>query len=318
MSNANPSFLGQSGLTGDQKALFLKMFSGETMASFNANTVMDGKTRVRNISSGKSAQFPAIGRVGAEYHTPGAEILGSNVEHGEKVVTIDDLLISHTFISSIDEAFNHYEVRSEYTSQMGAALAQTYDRNLLSMSVKAARDGDTGAVADMGAAVSTNIGATATIQELVDALYTEAAEMDKLHLSSMDRYVVVDPVTYYGLVRNDKLLDQDFGGGNGSYADGNVFKVAGFTIVKSNNLKLDHTAAAETARYPDFNAKYAVDASDTAALVFQTGALATVKLMELATESEYDIRRQGTLAVTKMACGHGVINPQGIRELRYA
>ena len=316
MTNAVPSRLGQANLAGDASALFLKVFSGEVMSSFNANTVMSDKTRVRNITSGKSAQFAAIGRIGAEYHVPGKEILGDTVEHGEKVVTIDDLLISHSFIANIDEAKNHYEVRSEYSKQMGQALAQTYDRSLISLAVKTARAGDAGAVADQGAAVSTNLGSTTpTVQTIVDAIYGEAAAMDALYLPKEDRFVIVSPATYWGLVQNDKLINRDFGQ-NGSYAEGSVMKVAGMTIVPSANLGVDHTA--NTAQYPDFNTKYITDTSDTSALILQRTALATVKLMELSSESEYDIRRQGTLMVSKMACGHGAVRPEGIRELRAA
>ncbi|MFS9668870.1 hypothetical protein, partial [Klebsiella pneumoniae] len=83
------------------------------MSTFNAQTVMKEKTRIRSISNGKSAQFPAIGKTVAEYHTAGAEILGNQIEHGEKVITIDDMLIANTFIARIDEAKNHYDVRAE-------------------------------------------------------------------------------------------------------------------------------------------------------------------------------------------------------------
>lgn len=317
MSNANPSRVGQANLAGVTDALFLKVFSGEVMSSFNAKTVMADKTRVRNITSGKSAQFPAIGRIGAEYHTPGAEILGTNVEHGEKVVTIDDLLISNSFISNIDEAKNHYEVRSEYSNQMGAALAQTYDRSLISLAVKTAAAGDSGAVADQGSASNTDIGLSPTVQTVVDAIYAEAAAMDELYLPAEDRFVIVSPTDYWGLVQNDKLIDRDFGQ-NGSYADGTVMKVAGMTIVKSANIGINHAAAGNTADYPDFSSKYMTDTSAIKALILQRTALATVKLMDLASESEYDIRRQGTLMVSKMACGHGAVRPEGIRTLTAA
>lgn len=317
MTAANPSRVGQANLAGVNDALFLKVFSGEVMSSFNANTVMADKTRVRNITSGKSAQFAAIGRIGAQYHTPGAEILGSKVEHGEKVVTIDDLLISDSFIANIDEAKNHYEVRSEYSLQMGQALAQTYDRSLISLAVKTAAAADAGAVSDQGSASNTNIGATPTVQTIVDALYAEAAAMDALYLPAEDRFVIVSPATYWGLVQNDKLIDRDFGQ-NGSYADGTVMKVAGMSIVKSANIGINHAAGANTADYPDFNTKYMTDTTNISALVMQRTALATVKLMELASESEYDIRRQGTLMVSKMACGHGAVRPEGIRTLTAA
>lgn len=316
MTNANPSRVGQAGLTGATDALFLKVFSGEVMSTFNANTVMKEKTRIRSIQNGKSAQFPAIGKTVAEYHTAGAEILGNNIEHGEKVITIDDLLISNTFIANIDEAKNHYDVRSEYSKQMGQALAQTYDRNLLSMAIKAARDpsGLGAGVAGQGSASSVALGLTPTTTALVSAMYDAAATLDTANIPETERFVVVDPATYYALVQEDKLINRDFGQ-NGSYSDGTIMRVAGMQIVKSNNLAVDHTTVTA---YPDFNSKYAEDASDTKALVIQRQALGTVQLMDMATEMEYDIRRQGTLAVSKMAVGHGVLRPECIIELRAA
>lgn len=314
MSNANPSRLGQAGLAGDTNALFLKVFSGEVMSTFNANTVMKEKTRIRSIKNGKSAQFAAIGKTVAEYHTAGAEILGNSIEHGEKVITIDDMLIANTFIANIDEAKNHYDVRSEYSKQMGQALAQTYDRNLLSMSVKAARDpsGIGAGVAGQGSASSVSIGLAPTTATLVSAIYDAAATLDEGNVPETERYVIVNPSTYYALVQEDKLINRDFGA-NGSYSDGTILRVAGMQIVKSNNLVVNHTSAAA---YPDFNSKYAVDATDTSALIIQRQALGTVQLMDMATEMEYDIRRQGTLAVSKMAVGHGVLRPECIIELR--
>lgn len=317
MTAANPSRLGQAGLTGATDALFLKVFSGEVMSTFNANTVMKEKTRIRSISNGKSAQFPAIGKTIAEYHTAGAEILGNNIEHGEKVITIDDMLIANTFISNIDEAKNHYSVRSEYSKQMGQALSQTYDRNLLSMAVKAARDpsGLGAGVAGQGNASSENLGTlTPSISQIVTGIYDAAAALDERNVPETERYVIVSPTVYYGLVQEDKLINRDFGQ-NGSYSDGTVLNVAGMTIVKSNNMAVDHTTATGV---PDFNSKYAVDATDARALVIQRQALGTVQLMDMATEMEYDIRRQGTLAVSKMAVGHGVLRPECIIELRAA
>lgn len=317
MSNATASRVGQAGLTGATDALFLKVFSGEVMSTFNAQTVMKEKTRIRSIQNGKSAQFPAIGKTTAAYHTVGAEILGGSIEHGEKVITIDDLLIANTFIASIDEAKNHYDVRAEYSKQMGQALAQTYDRNLLSMAVKAARDpsGIGAGVAGQGDAASENLGTTTpTTAQIVTGIYDAAADLDAKNVPETERFVIVDPATYYALVQDDKLINRDFGQ-NGSYSDGTIMRVAGMQIVKSNNLAVDHTTSTS---YPDFNSKYSENATDTKALIIQRQALGTVQLMDMATEMEYDIRRQGTLAVSKMAVGHGVLRPECIIELRAA
>lgn len=320
MANANPSRVGQQLGAGDPRALFLKLFSGEVLTVYDANTVMKDKVRVRNITAGKSAQFPAIGRTVAAYHTPGTEITGNIIQQDEKVITIDDLLIANTFIARIDEAISHFEVRSEYSKRMGQALAQTYDRNLLSLAVKAARDTGAGGLG-VGAvgqqnANSVGIGASPTVQNIVDAFYAAAQTLDQNFVPAEDRFAIVSPATYWAVVTNDKLLNQFYGSNGGNYAEGKVPEIAGIPLFKSPNLAVNHTTA--TGTYPDYNSKYAVDASATAALIMTPEALGTVKLLDLASEMEYDIRRQGTLMVSKMAVGHGVLRPECLYEIKKA
>lgn len=269
----------------------------------------------------KSAQFPAIGKTIAQYHTAGSEITGNVIQQDEKVITIDDLLIANTFVARIDEAMSQFDVRSEYSTQMGQALAQTYDRNLLSLGVKAARDTGAGGIGvgavGQGNAVSSSIGATPAVADIVDAAFDAAQNFDEKNVPADQRYLIVSPATYYSLVNSDKLLNMFYNpGNNGSYSDGKVQTVAGFTIVKSNNLAVNHTTA--TGTYPDYSSKYAVNASDTVGLFMHPQALGTVKLLDLSSEMEYDIRRQGTLMVSKMAVGHGVLRPECLYEIRAA
>src|SRR5690625_2961813 len=108
MANANVSRLGAVNQGSNERELFLKVFAGEVLTAFEQHNRMLALTRSRSITHGKSAQFPVTGRIGAEYHTPGTEIKGLPVNHSERVITIDDLLISHAFIADIDEAMNHY------------------------------------------------------------------------------------------------------------------------------------------------------------------------------------------------------------------
>lgn len=317
MANATPSRFGAIKNGVDKRELFLKVFSGEVLTTFNTKTVMAEKTRVRNIASGKSAQFPAIGKTSAAYHTPGAEIVGDVIQSDEKVITIDDKLLASTFISDVDEAISHFEVRSEYSRQMGDALAQTYDRNLLSLAVKAARDTGAGGLGvgavGQGNAVSATLGAAPTVADIIAAIYTGAKVLDEKNVPDNERYVFVSPAVYWGIVTDDKILNKDFGGSNGVYSDGTVINVAGMKIIKTNNLAVDHTATST-----DYNSKYNVDATKTRALILHPQALGTVKLMDLSSEMEYDIRRQGTLMISKMLVGHGVLRPECIYEIKAA
>ena len=53
MANATVSNLGQVNASGDTTSLFLKIFSGELLATFIRENKMLGMTSVRTISQGK-------------------------------------------------------------------------------------------------------------------------------------------------------------------------------------------------------------------------------------------------------------------------
>ena len=57
------------------------------------------------------------------------------------------------------------------------------------------------------------------------------------------------------------------------------------------------------------NINYTTEASLVRGLVMSKDAVATVKLMDLSVESEYQIQRQGTLIVAKYAMGHNILRP---------
>tara|TARA_Y100001937_G_C7096088_1_gene320136 strand:- start:277 stop:1227 length:951 start_codon:yes stop_codon:yes gene_type:complete len=316
MANATVSRLGQVNTSGDANALFLKVWSGEVLATFQRENKMLGMSSVRTISSGKSAQFPVVGTNSTSYHTPGNEITGTQVKHSEKIINIDDLLISNAFIANIDEAKNHYDVRSIYTSEMGRALANKVDQHLLQLSVLAAQASATITGGNGGTQI-TDADAKTNAASLISSIFECAQALDEHDIPSEERFCVVPPATYYLLVQNDKILNRDFGAErNGVYADGTVIKVAGVNIVKANTAVTAFTD--QSSSISGTNNTYNVDAQNVAAVVFHKSAIGTVKLMDLAMESEYDIRRQGTLMVGKMALGHGILRPESAALIKTA
>ena len=78
------------------------------------------------------------------------------------------------------------------------------------------------------------------------------------------------------IVQNDKILNRDFGGANGVYADGTVLKVAGINIVKSNSATTAFTDQSLIAQ--QVRTTLNVDASTTVATVFHKSAIGTVML----------------------------------------
>ena len=115
-------------------------------------------------------------------------------------------------------------------------------------------------------------------------------------------------------------------GGVGNIATGTIAQVAGINLVKSNHLASIAVAEASQDQDDDgvnnapFGAGngtgYNADLSAVKILAGTKEAIGTVKLLDLATESDYQIERQGTLFVAKYAMGHGVLRPECAVEVR--
>ncbi len=323
MANANVARVGQINQSGDVDALFLKVFGGEVITAFEQSTVMKDRVMLRQIANGKSAQFPRSGRISAEYHVPGTEITGLKLNQAEVVITIDDLLISHAFLANIDEAKNHYDVRSIYSTEIGRALALQWDKHLFQLGYLAAQStnvvtglpgGTVITTATAGAPASANFATNGA--HIAAALFLAAQKMDENDVPEMDRYAFFRPAQYYALASTVNNINKDWGG-QGAYSDGTVLKIAGFTIVKTNNLpntdlSTDTSVAAGTGN------KYRGDFEDFTGLCLHKSALGTVKLLDLGMESQYDIRRQGTLMVAKYAVGHGILRPEAAVAIKNA
>ena len=323
------SRLGATNGGADKRSLFLKQFAGEVLTSFEERNIFMPLHRVRTISNGKSAQFPVTGTSSAAYHTAGDTIYGGSVNASEITVTVDDLLVSSTFVPKIDEAMNHYDVRSIYSSEMGNALSNAADKNIASIIYQAATgagtadqeaqwtnadfaglsNGSTGAKGKIDIANTAAEGSAYTAQNIVDGIINSLMTFDK-HDVTGEKYCVLTPEAYYTLMGADSTAINRDTGGNGSVAGGNVPTVGGVKILMSN-----HLPTAEQGTVPlnesgrgatPYTGSDAFDA-DLKGMVFTKDAAATVKLLDLGVESEYQIERQGTLMVAKYAMGHNAL-----------
>ena len=348
------SFGGQASGNGEwnstfatQNALFLRVFGGEVMSSFEKYSVTTGKHRIRSISSGKSAQFPFTGRTTAQRFKPGSDILADDaqakgagaggalstskllghIKANEKIIKIDDLLISSCFIDDLDLAKSHYDYRGPFSRELGRALAHEFDTNVLKAAALHCAENTSDSDPFVGGTVVTT-GATGikpstvTSANLISAIFDAAQAMDEAYIPEDERYVFMRPDCYYKLVEDTAnagqgtaILHRDYGNdGNGNTKDGFVLKCAGMTVVKTPHLPRTDTrhdadgAGAGTtysAQNPGENNDYQGDFRKLTALCWHPEAVGTVKLKDLTMENEYQIRHQGDLMVAKMACGTG-------------
>jgi len=347
--DTDPSRVGQINSAGDTDALFLKKFSGEILQTFEESNVFKALHTVRTIESGKSAQFPITGVASASYHTPGQNIADSgnsylsDIKKAEAVINIDKMLLASTFLANIDDVKNHYDIRSVYANELGKALAVRFDTALAKVFIGAARSsaiitgGNTGgrldvANNDFSAPDVVGTPASVTGAELVAAFFTAAQKLDENDVPSDGRFCVLRPSEYYKLVTGAdssnsfnllSAVNSDIGG-QGSIAQGTVPQIAGISIYKSNHIPSTDLSSATGTNSGDADSNndvfaatdgYDADFRNSLGIVSHSAAVGTVKLLDLATESEYQIERQGTLFIAKYAMGHGILRPECAIEL---
>ena len=328
--------------------LFLKVFSGEILTAFETNNVMKELHTVRTIQNGKSAQFPVTGIAEAAYHTAGESLIEkvssgteskylSDIKKTEKTIFIDDMLIASTFLANIDELMSHYDLRSVYATELGKALAKRFDIATMKTLFSAAKNDEANISGDTakGAIIS---GSTADAEKTVARLFDIATALDEQDAPSEGRFAILAPKTYNTILTADNTaISRDFGNG-ANVAAGSIPSVAGISLYKSNHLATiagqgdQRTATVTTQTGIDGSAGVKNDVTGTAGDGYEadfTGlvkgsagseeygilagtkeAIGTVKLLDLATESDYQIERQGTLFVAKYAMGHGILRPE--------
>ena len=309
-------------------------------------TIQSGKSAQFPVTGIAEAAYHAAGESILETISSGTESKYlSDIKKTEQTIFIDDMLIASTFLANIDELMTHYDLRSVYAAELGKALAKRFDIATMKTLFSAAKNGVANISGDT-AVGATIAGATKLTADVVNSLFSVATALDEQEAPSEGRFAILAPKTYNQLLTSDNTaISKDYGTG-GNVAAGLVPMVAGISLYKSNHLatiaalgsagdatavttgdgspsvKNDvtgATAGSGSGYNADFSGLLTFDQSggSNVAGTEQYGILAgtkeaigTVKLLDLATESDYQIERQGTLFVAKYAMGHGVLRPE--------
>jgi hypothetical protein len=323
---ADLSRLGQiKGSSADDYALFLKLGISEVISAYDRKCTFKGMLKSRNITGGKSAAFPVAGKVTAAYHTPGNALTGSinnPSDLNEEIINLDALMVADVSIYELDELMAYWQMRQEYTYQLGQALAVEYDKRAarvifaaasrttepLSKTVNAGRIGNTKTLT-AGYAAATN---AAKGDELVTAIFDLKAQMERKDVPGEELVCAVGPEEYYFLSQSSRAINADFngaGGGNGTIANGQVMSIAGIPVIKSNHV----TQAAYTNVTGDRNTAYAQNLSKCKALIFGKDCAGVLTLKEpklQVTSNDWNIEHQSTLMVASQSIGMGVLRAE--------
>lgn len=292
--------------------LALKVYAGMVLEAYNKVITTEGRHMQRTITSGKSAQFPVIGRVGSAFHTRGTEVTFQQVNSNERVISIQDLLISPIFIDILDEAKSHFDVRRPYATQQGQELAEQADLRVLMSFITASRTATPNFTGGDGGQQVVAATAATDAAVLKGAIYDAAEILDENSVTSMDRALWLAPAQFYLLLQDGEFLDRDFGG-EGSRATAVMRNAADFTVIKTTNLP-----TADESADTDFPTNLRLDYTTNVAVAGHSSAAGSVSLLGLQFEAEYDMNRQGHMLIAKYAKGFDYLRPEAAVEIASA
>ncbi|MGL5719183.1 MAG: phage capsid protein [Alphaproteobacteria bacterium] len=328
------------GATGtDALALFLKVFGGEVLTAFERQAKTLSKVMVRTIANGKSAQFPVMGRTTARYLKQGESLDTGrkDIKHAEKVIAIDGLLATDVLIYDIEDAMNHYDVRSEYSRQMGEALAMATDvanyaemAKLVNLRATAASNEN---IAGLGASPMAIVGvkdltdAAKMGEYVIQALTIMRAEFTKRYVPTGDRTFFTSPDVYSmvlaALMPNAAnyaaLIDPE---------TGNIRNVMGFEIVETPHMAqkmVDNVTDAfdgvghvfpatgvDVTTWGTATGATKIGADNVCGIAMHRSAIATLKLKDMALERARRPEYQADQIIAKYAMGHGGLRPEAV------
>jgi len=302
---------GQANGAGDDRALYLKQFAQEVITQFRETFHMDGLHMVKDVSAGKSWQFPVFGKATSDFYVPGTEIDGQVINQNEKEIFLDEMQLAAVRVADIDAMLEHYDSRSVYSAE----LAQSVYRNFEHYALRALVAGGKASSLITGGVDATEItlpnGNTALTDvdasDVINALFEAGEILDGNDVPREDRYALIDPATRRKLVSDTTAINRDWGG-VGSFKTGEIPEVNGIKLIVTNNLPRANYASNPTGA----KNSYVVDASDLVFPVFHKTALASVRRMNLTLDTDWIPERRSWLIQAVSLTGTHWLRPEAI------
>lgn len=277
----------------------------------------------------KSAQFPVLGRTKAAYLYAGENLddKRKDIKHTEKVIHIDGLLTADVLIYDIEDAMNHYDVRAEYTAQLGESLAMAADGAVLGEIASLVNSDET--IEGLGAPSVMEVGKASDLSDPVALGKAIIAQLTKARAALTKNYVPASDRTFYTTPDNYSAILAALMPNAANYQSlidperGTIRNVMGFEVVEVPHLTAggggndrEEVSTGQKHAFPATGGK--VNLTNVVGLFNHRSAVGTVKLKDLALERARRANYQADQIIAKYAMGHGGLRPEAAGAVVFA
>lgn len=229
-------------LTTTTSAVFIpEVWSVETLRSAESALVMAPLVKRYDSmvkSRGDTIHIPHISNLTANDKTQDSEVTLQTVTETETTISIDKWKEVSFEIEDIVKVQSQYDLRSEYTSKAGHAIAEQVDTDLLSL---------------YSSLTSTDVGTYGN--DITDAVIVRALQrLDEVDAPLEDRYFIIAPSQKAAIMKIDKFVRADYlgqydqptpvkKGPNNRYLWGEIY---GIPVYYTNQVPVDSATPDQT------------------------------------------------------------------------
>jgi hypothetical protein len=296
---------GENNGSGTARELFQEKSATDVLRYFKVTNVARELVTNESIESGKSKAFPVVGNATASSRNEStlAELSLDSVKATERVISIDDLTVAHSWISDLDMAMVHYNAKSAHIESIGRALAKNVDQAIIIKVIEAGRIVDSSAATAAGLKSFDDDVYSSIVQDQndFDAALTGVEVQSKMAAAMTEfreKDCVGDPVyllrpqPYFALLNNAAQTGLTWVSDEFAQS-GKVPMVLGARVIYS----------------PNFPAVSATSGDENAyGVLFAKECVGILELLSVSVKTDYIPTRLSDLMVGKMAVGYGILN----------
>lgn len=274
-----------------------RIYSGEVLSAFSANTVMTKFVMKKTLTSGLSMEFPITGvgkKEDVKTHIAGTDIEINTTNADTVVIPLNALEYDSAFIDNKQKKVLHWDITAPVTKKLGTSLAQKLDYTLAGLLPVACKTLGKAGQPNGSYIGNVDIGNMSLTAEqrgnaLISQIHLANAKMDENNVPAEGRIFITTAMDWYDISQATKTRSKDYttkNGGEDSFSF-EVIYIGNTMCIKSNNLTL-------TNNYRGF--------------LFHSDAIGLVELISPITESNYLPLKFGNLITARYCYGAGILN----------